>query len=388
MSIDLFVGGTLLSQFSKMSVDKSLDNFTGSFRFDVVDSDEYNIERSDAFPIQVGAECKIFVDGELLISGFIDAISGEYSARSHILHVIGRDKTSDLIDSHVGGGLNFSSNITLMQIIQRTIAHLQIFDLTVENQVPDLKPFTREDLDLIAVKPAKTAFDFIEMYARKRHVLLTTDNNGKIIITRNFDKRLNGALINEFSNPLNNVLSARFNYDNSKRFNKYVMRSQKNPVPIIEFVNSVNKDASSGVTAEDMASQDGTAFDDSIRQGRVFEKISESSTTSAQLKDRATWEGNIRRSRALTYMPTVQGFRINDDLWQLNTLVQVTDFFAKINVLMLINRVTFNLDLDKGSTTTLELVDKDSYKLSLQFDKKDKKNKIAPQLIFDPTNPS
>lgn len=382
--ITLFVSGQMLTQFSKVDVEKSLDDFTGKFSFDVVDSDQFDIEKSDQFPIRVGEECKIYIDNELVISGFIDAISGDYSANSHMLHVVGRDKTSDLVDSHVGGDINFSSNITLEQVIKKTLSNLGITTLAVKNLVPDLKPFSQEDLDIVAAQPAKTAFEFIENYARKKQVMLTTDNTGTISIVRNSDQILEGKLINEFNNIQNNILSATFNYDNSKRYNKYIIRSQQNPVPLL----FNGKPVSDSTTATDMSNQSGEATDNDIRSGRVFQKISESSSTKDQLKDRATWEGNIRRSRALVYSPMVQGFRINDVLWETNRLIQVSDFFAKIDSLMLVNKVKFSLSLNSGSTTTLELVEKDSYKLSLEYSKKDRKNKVAQKLIFDPRNPT
>ena len=92
----------------------------------------------------------------------------------------------------------------------------------------------------------------------------------------------------------------------------------------------------------------------------------------------------------MTYSPTLQGLTANEagDLWQLNRLIRVSDFFAKIDALMLVNRITYNLDLQKGSTTTLELVNKDAYKLQIEFSKKDKKaNKIAPEIILVPNQP-
>ena len=387
MSISLVVDGKPYNNFSKMVVDKSIDTFTGAFNFDVVDSDESGLQSSIAFPIKVGSTCTVLVNEEPVITGYVDSISGSYAANAHMLSVKGRDLTSDLVDSRVGGNLNFSSDISLTEIIERTIAHLKIRDLQVKNLVPDLAPFSKEDLDTISVKPSKTAFEFIEMYARKRQVLITTDNLGTVIITRNFSDRLDGSIINETGNSNNTVLSGRFKYDNSKRYHTYILRSQQNPVALVTTVANDGTTSGAQTTASAMSDQSGNATDNEIRIGRVYEKISESSTTQKVLHDRAIWEGNIRKCRALTYTPTVQGFTANEegDIWELNKLIKVSDFFAKIDALMLINRITFKLDLQSGSTTTLELVNKDAYTLSLQFSKKDKKaNKIAPNIILVP----
>lgn len=376
--LNLIVNGRLFSQFTKVVVDKSLDDLCGTFTFDVVDSTNFT------FPLQVGDLVIVAVDQKPVLTGFIDAISGRYTAGSHMLHVKGRDASLDLVDSKIGG-LSFTSNISLEDIINRVLQHLGNFDLKVVNQVPDLKPFTQQELDSVTVKSTKGAFKFIEMYARKRQVLITTDNIGTIIITRNFDRRLNGEIINQLDNNSNTVLEARFDFDNSHRFNKYIFRSQQNPTTL-NFVSEIERTISgTKTTAKQMASQTSEATDKDIRVGRVFEKIAESSSTTTIMKDRATWEGNIRRTRAISYMPTVQGFfaNENEDLWQLNRLIQVSDDFANIDTLMLINRVKLEYDLAQGSRTVLGLVDKDAYKLKLEISKSDQKtNKSKLAQVF------
>ena len=49
-------------------------------------------------PITPGAACTVSVDGEPLISGYIDVVSPHYSADEHGINVSGRDRTGDLVD--------------------------------------------------------------------------------------------------------------------------------------------------------------------------------------------------------------------------------------------------------------------------------------------------
>lgn len=368
--LNLIVNGVLFTQFTKVVIDKSLDDLCGTFSFDVVDS------TNRIFPLKVGDSVTATVNDIAVITGFIDSIEGRYTAGSHMLHVKGRDLSLDLVDSKMGA-LSFTSNITLEDIIKRVISHLGITDLKVVNEVRDLKPYTQDELDNVTVKHGKSAFKFIEMYARKRQVLITTDNLGTITITRNFNRKLNGHVINELNNDANTVLEGTFKYDDSHRFNKYVFRSQENPVAIV-FVSSIPEKGAT-TTAPKMASQVSEATDNAIRVGRVYEKITESSSTEGIIKDRATWEGNIRRARGISYMPIVQGFFANQDgeIWQLNRLIQVSDDFADISNIMLINRVKFEYGLERGSRTILGLVDKDAYKLQLEIDKTNQKDKAG-----------
>lgn len=371
MTLSLVINGVPYTDFTSIHISKSLDDMTGTFRFEVVDP------ISPTFPIKTGDSCTVSLSGTHIIEGFIDCISGHYSSGSHSLLIKGRDRTSDLVDSTVGGSLSFSSNISLKSLIEKTLDSLKIENIQVINEVKDLKPFSQEELDSIAVKPGKSAFHFLEMYARKRQVLLTTDNLGSIIITRNFDRTLDSHVINLLNNNSNNVLSARFSYDVSKRFNRYVFRSQQNPVSL---VYTDGAETPHPTTAESMASQVNFVEDVDIREGRTLNIISESSSSKEILLKRAFWEGNIRRCRGLSYSPTLQGFFANSsgEIWKLNRLISVSDVFASIQAMMLINRIVFEQDLKSGSRTTLSLVDKDSYKVKLDFDKSSKRtNKVA-----------
>jgi len=200
-------------------------------------------------------------------------------------------------------------------------------------------------------------FDFIEKYARKRQVLLSSDGDGNIVLNRAGTSRALTPLLNKLNGQSNNIKSGNISYDTTQRFNKYIMQSQLN--------NSAVSN-SSGTNTQDAVSQEGQATDNKIRASRQIELVSNSSDSSVTLKDLASWHANLRRVRGTIYDVVVQGFyqdESNTRLWVNNELVRVEDDFADVKATLLIRSVRYKFDLESGSTTKLSLVDKDAYTL-------------------------
>ena len=106
-------------------------------------------------------------------------------------------------------------------------------------------------------------------------------------------------------------------------------------------------------------------MDSDIRAGRQFVIVAENA--GSNLLDRAKWEANVRKARGRVYGATVDGFyNETGELWQVNKLVQVVDEFVDINSRMLINSVNFSANIYGGKNTTLSLVEKNAYSLTLE----------------------
>lgn len=356
MSINIEVDGTIYEGFTNISVTKSIDRVSGSFNFTLTQPDNIT-----TFPIKNGSPCKIFVNNIKVIDGFIQRLSVSYNVNSHTINVVGGDKTVDLIDSYLKENIEFNANITLQKIIEDVVSSLGI-DVKVIDNVGTLEKFKKSEL--VSGSPTNNAFEFVEKYCRKRQVLLSVNNDGNIILQRASTNLIPTKLLNEENGENNNILNADVSYDNTERFYQVNVKSQENfgaALPGITSVQGVDKL--------------GTAFDTEIRQSRSLTLTAESSSDAFTTKERATWEVNIRRARGIVYSVTVQGFAYNEknitsplssNLWMPNNLVHIVDNFADINAQMLIQNVTFNLDVNGGSTTTLDFITKDAYTLQAE----------------------
>ena len=141
------------------------------------------------------------------------------------------------------------------------------------------------------------------------------------------------------------------------------------------------------VTLSNVVQQKGQATDTEIRASRQLEIASNSSDSSVDLGNLATWNANLRRARSTDYSIIVQGFyqdKAQTRLWKINELVKIDDDFADVNATLLIKSVEYNLNLDSGSTTTINLAAQDAYTLQAELDAANSKaNKQGKNLTFD-----
>lgn len=350
MTITLEISGNRYDGFTSINVFKSIETISGSFNFSAT-SDNILV-----FPVQVGSACRVLIDNNPIITGYIENVSVSYDSGTHSLQISGRDKTCDIVDSTAVGKKEFSGPISLTQIITKSLSDNSITDISIINNAGTIAKF--EDSDLFGAEVGETLFSFIEKYARKRQVLLSSNGDGNIVLNRAGSTKALVALENIVGGQTNNIKSGNISYDLTQRFNKYIMQSQLNNSALFD---------ESGTSTDNAVTQTGEATDNKIkRTSRQLEITSNSSDSSVTLKDLATWHSNLRRARGTTYNVIVQGFYQDEAktrLWTNNELVQVVDDFADVSATLLIQSVEYNFSLESGSTTNISLVDKDAYTL-------------------------
>ena len=230
-------------------------------------------------------------------------------------------------------------------------------------QKVDIKPFNSSEIQ--SGKIGSTYFSFIDKLAKLRQVILTTDGQGNIVIDRSSQRRIKTVLLSQYGNNQSNILSSSSTFDNTKRFSVYRSYSQGNPLGNIDDPQ----------TPSQLSNRLGTtAFDKQIRPTRQYNFITDSSSSDANLKNRAAWEANIRRAQSRIFNCTVKGFVATNDniIWQPNLLVEVSDEFSNTQGLFLIKDVTYRISTG-GEFTDLALVTKDAFTLQAEQDARDAK---------------
>ena len=348
--ITLEVGGRRYNNFTQVTIERSLDQISGVFNFQA--ASDYKLP----FPIPSGQAVKVFVNDSQVMTGYVDRVKVSYDANSHTISIEGRDKTADIVDSKVDHKIEFTAPITLEEIARQTLATINATDIEVINNVTDLAPFVKGEL--ISASIGQSAFDFLDMYAKKRQVITTTDGMGNLVFSRASKESTNIALNNIVGGKDNTILSATVSYDDSERYNEYTFYSQGNPAG--------DKDA--GESSKQLTDRTGTYTDSDVRSSRQYHEVAESSSKEATLADRARWEGQIRKAKSFRYNCTVVGHSPVDSgvAYLPNTLVTVTDDFAGFQDELLILKVTSSISLSSGSTTQLELLTKEAFDILLE----------------------
>jgi prophage tail gpP-like protein len=349
MTLNIQLNGQDYTNFIDASVVRSIDTVSGAFSF------TSTVDQNNLFPIKLGDAVKIIVDGIQVIDGFIEKINVSYSPDSHVISVGGRDKLADLIDSSTGDIKEFTGSVSLVDIAKNILANLGLSDIEVIDNTTGVRLF--DAFDITSAEVGKNAFEFLELYARKRQVLLTTDGLGNLVLTQASSNILPFKLKNIVGGIDNNIKNATLDLDFTNRFNTYTVQSQLNP-----FFLDI------GSTPQNNVEQSGQATDSDIRATRILEFNAEESSDGFTSADRAKWESNIRRAKSLLYTPVVQGHSVDNTVWSPNNLVEVEDQFTDIEATLFIQSVRYDQSLNMGSTTTLGLTFKDAYTLQAEQD--------------------
>lgn len=345
MPINLEVNGVEYTNFTRATATIALDSLANDFSFEAV------MPAGQQLPFKGGERCRVVVDGVLQVTGWIESINGSCSADEHTISISGRDRTSDLIDSDIDVMDDIRAPVSLQQLIARVVAHIGSDLLVVDNAKP--AAFNVAE-DIAAPSPGDNAFAFVEGYAQKRQVLLTSNADGDVVITKSQPTQSKGVLQNAVGGINNNIISSAWSFTGTDLFNKYVQRGQLDPVAL---------DFGDAESSDGVVSQYGFSSDSSVRKGRQRVDVAEKGFSTEQLKTRASWSKKIRKSRSVAYACTVQGFRNSGgQLWAVNTLVPVYDEFADIDRLLLLNSITFAQD-GQGSVSSLGFVEAYAYAL-------------------------
>jgi len=355
--ITLEVNGVDLQGFTDIDVSRRLDTISGDFSFRAVST----LDRR--FPIKTGDRVRVLVENTPVITGYAEYININYSSSDHIVLIRGRDVTADLIDSTLGDEITFTGGVTLEQVVRATRDSINLEDVGVVSNV-DLDPFGESII--VSSEVGQKAFDFLEKYARIQNVLLTTDGDGNVVITRSSNARINTQLLNiasgSSSQHPNNITNGGVTNDMTNRYNTYIVRSGEALTSFALFDDFDNIDQYFDEFTDQAVQNSGAAQDIEIRSSRIFDFQAEHPSDSDQCVNRAKWEANYRRAKSFDYYCTTPGFTavLDGFIWRPNLLVKVIDDFADVNADLLVEQVRYISSLDKNETK-LTLVTQDAY---------------------------
>ncbi len=151
-----------------------------------------------------------------LLSGYIDNYLPEVEANRHAVRITGRSKTEYIVDCtpDIRGG-QFAGY--KLDAIARAIASLFKIDVVVQTDVGE--PFPDA-----TIEQHETGFAFLERLARLRSVLMSDDEQGRLVLTRAGNDRAHDALL---QGPGGNVQWASAVISGGRRFSHYKVKAQQ-----------------------------------------------------------------------------------------------------------------------------------------------------------------
>lgn len=354
--ITIEVNGVPFENFTSATVTYAIDTLTRSFQFA---STNVPANQVITFPFQRGDACRVLVDGEAVVTGFIESIQGGGSATSHMLSVEGRGLSADLLDSQLYKPEELTAgSLTLADIIRTTLRNIALDIEVIDNVNPP--PFNQAE-DIVAPEMGMAAFDLIEQYARKRQALISENADGNIVIANTTPEEVNYQIIHKVENNTNNVISWAFQQSDVDLFNKYIIVGAQDAVVNALGINQLLAEFNLDPIVFQTNEETDPVVDSNIRLSRQYVVVMGTGYSNQQCAERAEWSRRVRLARARNYSATVLGYRDFDgNLFDINTLVDVDDEYANINRKQLINSITFSYSL-RGSFTVFGLLEPDSY---------------------------
>lgn len=330
--ITLQVNGLNHGGWKTANVFSSIETLSGSFSLTVTDKWDLGI----GIHIKPGDLCKLMINQEQVIQGYVDSVEVSYDASNHAITVNGRDTTADLIDCSVIVKTGEWKNSKLENIIKDICSP---FGIAVTADV-DTGPV----IPVFSIEQGMTCLEAIQKLCNAKALLALSDGIGGLYITRAGAQVSPTALIQG-----QNILSATANYDVTERFQTYIVKGQQQGLDNLD---------SKSVTA--VKSQ---VTDNNIARYRPLLIIADGQTNQKKAESQAKWEASTRQGRSRTYTIVVQGWVDGiGKIWKKNQLVLLNSQAIGVNDKLLIASVNFRLD-ESGQLTELSLLPKEAYEI-------------------------
>ena len=326
----LTVNGKQYSGWETININRGIEQIAGTFELSVTEKWSGN---NEARPINRGESCTVKIDGEIVITGYVDDVLPSFDSSSHTLKISGRDKTADLVDCSAIYKTGAWTNTSLKTIAEDLCKPFGIGVIFVTDIG---EPFKK-----VSVEQGETVFEILERLARQRGVLLTSDGKGNLVITRASDNRVNTVLKEGV-----NILSASGTFSNRDRYSEYIGKGSH------VGDNFLNTEEAAQPTAK--------VSDEDVPRYRPLIIIAEDNATIDSLKKRVTWERNVRYGRSTNLSITVAGWKHGGHLWRPNKLVKVESSLLKANDELLISSVNYTLN-QSGTVAVLTLKGKEAF---------------------------
>lgn len=332
-SLQLEINASRYSGWEGGSVTRTFQDLAGSVELAIFD---HSATQSQDWPIYEEDAYRILIDGEQVGAGYIDAVSGSFSATSREFGVRGRDKAAALIDNSALLDRWSFRNANVVDIARKVAAPFGV-PVSVQSGLELLKAPRK-----LVVSPGDSAFDVILKASKAAGVMVVSDGAGGIKITRGDPVRASQSLIQG-----ENLIAGNISPDASNRYSRYVVLSQV-----------AGTDTASGGATRIRAE----ATDEGVRRAdRVLVIQPESGQSIAYARQLATWEAQMRQAASYAIECTVKGWRQSDgELWPLNALIHIKSNTLRVDTEMLISQVVHTVG-HEGEISGLSLVRPDAF---------------------------
>lgn len=319
IKITVEANGLAYEGWLQSDVERSIEAIAGTFSIPVsmIPGQPPAIKRQDAVTVRIG--------GTKVITGYVLAAEPFYRHEDCGYRITGRDRTGDLVRCsaiHKGGQWR---NARLDQVVKDLLGPYGI-ELKVEADL---------GAPLVDFKLAhgESVVDALARAARLRGVLVTRDDEGRLLLTKAGTLKFSGSIVRG-----RNVISMEGIGSDEQRHSEYIVYGQQNCIGDFE--------VSRGLKAR--------ATDPEVTRYLPLVINADGNTTQAELETLVKHTARVRRGHSMGFRYTVEGWTHEGKPWPLNQRVAIYDDIAGLDgAEWLICSVRQHCDLKEGDVTEL-----------------------------------
>ena len=268
----LYVNGQIYGGWTDVTIRQSMTSVAGAFSIGLT---ERWAGQTEVWAIPAGAQCRVDVAGQTVITGYVDSVQVSHAAAQHSIVVSGRDATCDLVDCSAENGTYLQQ--PFLSICRTLVASygIEVVDQAGVNYT--VKRFV--------VQTGESVFQALERAARLAGVLLTSDGLGRLVLTQAGGAgRATTALV---TGPEGNVLSANFTHDASQLYSVIRVKSQCTASGLNQF------DLSVASPEAELPRTVGSASTPGVDRYRPLTLVAETQALADRCQQRAAWEAGM-----------------------------------------------------------------------------------------------
>ncbi|MGI8839770.1 MAG: phage baseplate assembly protein [Caulobacteraceae bacterium] len=332
----LLIGGQTYGGWTSIEVTRSLDAMAGTF--EIASTDRWP-GQPEQWPVKTGDPVRVTVDGELLLTGWVDEVEPKEEAEDHSIQIKGRGRTGDLVDCSAMNKPGRWSGRKIEQIVSDLCAPFSIA-VTVEGD-------TGAPFKAFAIQQGEAVKEAIDRLVQQRGLLPIETASGDLMLAAPGTMRAAGQLV--LGGQGANLVAGEGKHNAAERFSLYVVKGQR------QGDNHDHGKAVSQVSA--------TAADPQVTRYRPLMIMAEEQADGGSAADRARFAATIRAARAQTGKLTRTGARdAAGALWAPNRLITVAAANLGLQGDLLIAEVKFKVD-GSGAASEIHVTRPEAYSL-------------------------
>lgn len=330
------INGTNYSGWTSVDITISMQTLAGVFNLGLTDNVVTGQPISPTPTVIPLQSCAVSINGQLVITGWVDKVTPMIDSEDHTIIAQGRDKTGDLVDCSMIQPVAQFFGLTVDKIITIICQPFGI-PVSVGQNVNVGDPIT-----VFVVEQGATCIEVITKLCYLRQLLAISDGKGGLTLTTTGKTQASTSIVEGI-----NILKGQADYDTTQRFSQYLVKGQKQ-----------GDDLSTPTTNTGIVGQ---YNDPVINRYRPMLIMADGQVSINDCNLRASWEASIAIGRSKKYTITLNGWAQQDGtLWGINTLVQLQSARLGVSGTFLISDVNFKLD-ENGELTILTITDPHAY---------------------------